>query len=129
MGDNNQFGEMLSLHDAEDPLGSLQQFLSGVREGRSQTADSDGFFSQLHLLLDEYTEEIAAGLVQLFDLCFSKGIKWKTLTLDLPAVANQNEFLHRILSQARRFEQFRKVKVAGENVDHLEGMYLTNDMS
>jgi hypothetical protein len=56
-----------------------------------------------------HTPEIAAGDVDLFLLCFSKGIKWKKLIVNL-AIANQNRFLHLILSEARSLHQFKEVR-------------------
>jgi hypothetical protein len=62
----------------------------------------------LALCLTEYTQEIAAGVVDVFRFCFSKGIKWKQLIVRL-AVPEQNRFLHLILSEARILHQFKEV--------------------
>jgi hypothetical protein len=62
----------------------------------------------LALCLTEYTQEIAAGVVDVFRFCFSKGIKWKQLIVRL-AFPDQNRFLHLILSEARILHQFKEV--------------------
>jgi hypothetical protein len=86
-----------------DPLLCLHNFICDLKEGRRQK-DMD----RLTLFLTEYTEELAAGVVDVFRLCFSKGIKWKTLRID---VGHQNRFLHLILSEARKLQQFKEVKL------------------
>jgi hypothetical protein len=62
----------------------------------------------LALYLTEYTQEIAAGVVDIFKFCSSKGIKWQRLIVHL-AVPDQNRFLHLILSEARNLQQFKEV--------------------
>jgi hypothetical protein len=62
----------------------------------------------LALCLTEYTPEIAVGVVDIFKFCSSKGIKWQTLMVRL-ALVNQNRFLHLILSEARKLQQFKEV--------------------
>jgi hypothetical protein len=109
MGDNDRSSSdpcesgCLVLRPEDNPLDCLQRFLRGLREGRRQK-DMD----YLALCLPEYTQEITAGVVDVFKVCFSKGIKWKRLFVDL-AVVNQNRFLHLILSEARILQQFKEV--------------------
>jgi hypothetical protein len=67
----------------------------------------------LLLELTEYTQEIAAGVVDVFQCCVSKRIQWTELNVHLPVVNNQNRFLHLILSEARRLQQFKKVTLCG----------------
>jgi hypothetical protein len=62
----------------------------------------------LALYLTEYTQEIAAGVVDIFKFCSSKGIKWQRLIVHL-AVPDENRFLHLILSEARNLQQFKEV--------------------
>jgi hypothetical protein len=69
----------------------------------------------LDLRLEDYTQEIAAGVVKVFQVCFSKGIQWNTLHVYY-AVHNQNRFLHLILSEARRLRQFKEVDLFGDSL-------------
>jgi hypothetical protein len=109
MGDNERSSSdpcesgYLVLRTERTPLDCLQRFLRGLREGR-RLKDMD----HLALCLTEYTQEIAAGVVDVFRFCFSKGIKWKQLIVRL-AVPEQNRFLHLILSEARILHQFKEV--------------------
>jgi hypothetical protein len=93
----------VEIRTRSDPLLCLRNFLRDLREGRRQN-DMD----ELRLFLTEYTQEIAAGVLDVFQCCFSKGIKWKTLTID---VGPQNHFLHLILSEARKLQQFQEVDI------------------
>jgi hypothetical protein len=49
--------------------------------------------------------------VKVFQVCYTKGIQWKTSILYLPYDNNQNHFLHLILSAARRLRQFKEVEL------------------
>jgi hypothetical protein len=93
----------LGLITEDNPLDCLQRFLRGLREGRRQK-DMDS----LALYLTDYTQEIIAGVVDVFQCCVSKRIKWKQLIVCLPG-ANQNRFLHLILSEAQNLQQFKEV--------------------
>jgi hypothetical protein len=116
MGDNNSSSTdpcesgRLVLRTVHNPLDRLQQFLRGLTEGRRQK-DMDC----LDLRLEDYTQEIAAGVVKVFQVCFSKGIQWNTLHVYY-AVHNQNRFLHLILSEARRLRQFKEVDLFGDSL-------------
>jgi hypothetical protein len=48
-----------------------------------------------------------------FQCCVSKGVKWKTLIINLIDDVNQNRFLHLILSEARNLRQFEEVELVG----------------
>jgi hypothetical protein len=113
MGDNDRSSDdpcesgLLVLSTQDNTLDCLQRFLCALREGRRQ---KDMYC--LQLLRTEYTQEIAAGVVDVFQCCFSKRIQWKRLTVRL-TVVNQNRFLHLILSEARRVRQFKEVYLYG----------------
>jgi hypothetical protein len=112
MGDNDRSSDdpcesgRLEVCTEDNPLDCLQQFLRGLTEDRRQ---EDMLVLSLHLI--DYTQEIAAAVVDVFQVCFSKGIQWKTLDVWLPADNNQNRFLHLILAEARRLRQFKEVEL------------------
>jgi hypothetical protein len=95
----------LVLFTQDNTLDCLQRFLRGLREGRRQND-----MEYLALYLTDYTQEIAAGVVDIFKVCSSKRIQWKTLIVHF-ADANQNRFLHLILSEARKLQQFKEVEL------------------
>jgi hypothetical protein len=112
MGDNDrsrpdpcQSGR-LTLWTDDNPLDRLQQFLGGLIEGRRQ---NDMHCLELRL---DYTQDIAARIVNVFEVCLSKEIQWNTLRVYFE-VDNQNRFLHFILSEARRLRQFKEVDLVG----------------
>jgi hypothetical protein len=114
MGDNDRSrfdpceSGHLSLWQVNYPLDRLQQFQRGLTEGR-RTEDMLG----LKLCLEDYTQEIAEAVVEVFQVCVTKGIQWKKLTVWRLSVNNQNRFLHFILSEARRLRQVKEVVLLG----------------
>jgi hypothetical protein len=124
MGDNDRSSDdpcesgRLEVCTEDNPLDCLQQFILCLTEDRRQ---EDMLVLSLHLI--DYTQEIAAAVVDVFQVCFSKGIQWKTLDVWLPADNNQNRFLHLILAEARRLRQFKEVELTSS----LCGEALTNE--
>jgi hypothetical protein len=112
MGDNDDRSSAdpcesgnLVLRTEDNPLDCLQRFVRGLREGRRQKN-----MDHLSLYLTDYTQELAARVVDVFQCCVSKRIQWKTLFVDL-SFCNQNRFLHLILPDARKLQQFKEVKL------------------
>jgi hypothetical protein len=121
MGDNgrNSFDPCESGHlvlFTED--NTLDCFLRGLREGRRKK-DMD----YLILCFTEYTQEIAAGVVDMFQCCLSKRIQWKTLSIN---ITDQNRFLHLILSEARKLQQFKEVRLSNNSIPGVRAA-LTNE--
>jgi hypothetical protein len=114
MGDNNSSRSdpcesgLLEVWTEENPLDCLQQFRRGLVEDRRQE-----YMLLLRLHLEDLTQEVVAAVVKVFQVCYTKGIQWKTLDVWLPADNNQNRFLHLILSEARRLRQFKEVDLKG----------------
>jgi hypothetical protein len=97
MGDNDSISfdscesGRLFLSTEDNTLLDCLRFLRGLRKGR-RLKDMD----YLVLYLTEYTQEIAAGVADVFQVCSSKGIQWEILIVHFE-VDNQNRFLHLIL--------------------------------
>jgi hypothetical protein len=124
MGDNDRSSDdpcksgRLEVWTEDNPLDCLQQFLRGLTEDRRQED-----MLVLRLCLKDYTQEIAAAVVKVFQVCYKKEIQWKTLDVWLPNDNNQNRFLHLILAEARRLRQFKEVELTSS----LCGEALTNE--
>jgi hypothetical protein len=114
MGDNNSSRSdpcesgLLEVWTEENPLDCLQQFRRGLVEDRRQE-----YMLLLRLHLEDLTQEVVAAVVKVSQVCYTKGIQWKTLDVWLPADNNQNRFLHLILSEAQRLRQFKEVDLKG----------------
>jgi hypothetical protein len=79
--------------------------LSHRRKEKERHAIVENSFGRPHI------RDSRAAVVKVFQVCYTKGIQWKTSILYLPYDNNQNRFLHLILSEAQRLRQFKEVEL------------------